>query len=248
MIHHVPICMTPTHTSCATILKYQQTLTMLQKPTMIFLEDLNYNNNREWFAEHKPKYQTALADFKKLIHTVAEGIAQFDTKIADTLENPKTVKVFRIYRDARFSKDKTPYKTNFGGIITADGQDSGNPGYYLHVSPDESFVGGGFHRPDRTILANIRASIADNSKPLTKIINSKKFKTEFNGLETYDTLKTAPRGYPKDHKDVEYLRLKSFTVFKKITTQELFKENLVENVIASCRALKPLNDYLRKIK
>lgn len=220
----------------------------ISKNTFSFLRKLKKNNNRVWFSKHKSEFQDAHNQFKDFVHELTEEIAGFDNSVSKALMDPKTTKIFRIYRDVRFSKDKSPYKTNFGGVISPGGMEGGNPGYYLHIDPDNSFFGGGLHMPSSKTLSKIRDKIDKDDKPIRKIISQKVFKKYFKGLETYDTLKTVPRGYDKNHRSADLLRLKSYTVFRQIQDSKVTSSNFLKECVKTAKAMKPLNDYLRSDK
>lgn len=209
-----------------------------------FLKDLARNNNRDWFEKNKPKYLTAKEGFEELVTGVLKEIAKFDPPLAAL--NPKKLP-FRIYRDIRFSKDKRPYKTNMGAGFSPNGRLIQEPGYYLHIQPGgKSFVAGGIYMPDAANLAKIRQEIDYNAADLKKIMKARKFRELFGDFDPFDKLKTAPKGYPKDHLDIEWLKLKSFIVERSFTDKEVTDRKFISLVASSCRAIKPLNDYLHE--
>ncbi len=192
-----------------------------------FLCNLKFNNNRPWFKENNEQYQEAKNQFADFIEALIPRLKAIDNSI-----NVSTAKecMYRIHRDARFSKNKEPYKTNFGASITKDGRKSGNAGYYLHLEPDNSFLGGGIYQPESTVLKAIRTDILQDASKMKKIVNATKFKQYFGELHGAK-LKTAPRGFPKDFADVELLRYKHFVSIKKIDDEFWFKEHLRDNII-----------------
>lgn len=215
--------------------------------TLQFLRDLSRNNRREWFAKHKGEFEKARDEFADFVYALAEGVADFDQEVKKALNHAKTVKVFRIYRDVRFSKDKSPYKTNFAGVVGPGGMGNGNPGYYLHIKPGGSSAGGGLHMPDPKTLARIRSSIDKDASKLRKVLNDKNFKKHFKGLNEDDSLKTVPRGFDKDHPAADLLKNKSFTVGVHFTDSQVTKATFINETLTAFKALQPLVTYLRDV-
>jgi len=217
---------------------------------MTFLKSIAKNNNRQWFEEHKEKlFLPAKKKFERFVGALAYTIAKFDPSIAKGMLDSRTVKVFRIYRDARFSKNKSPYKINFGATITPGGMENGKPGYYFHIQPGgESFVAGGLYMPTPVKLQKIREDISKDSRKIKKILNNKSFKKYFKGFSDFvEPLKTAPRGFPKDHKDIDLLRLKSYTVGKNLSDKEIMSGKMFEKTISMMKEIKKLNDYIESV-
>lgn len=215
------------------------------KPDLIlkFLRGLAKNNNRDWFEKNKGKYLEAKQGFEDLVGAVLKELLKFEEGFAGL--DPKKLP-FRIYRDVRFSKDKRPYKTNMGAGFSPNGRLVQEPGYYLHIEPgNKSFLAGGIYMPDAENLAKIRQEIDYNPEGLRKIMKRKKFSDLFGDFDDFDKLKTAPKGYPKDHPDIEWLKLKSFIVEMPFTDKQVADKKFVAMVAAGCKAIKPLNDYLR---
>ncbi|MCB0738432.1 MAG: DUF2461 domain-containing protein, partial [Bacteroidetes bacterium] len=175
--------------------------------TLEFLSSLNSNNNKEWFAENKSIYELAKQDFVCFIEKLIASIAQFDALVGD-VEAKKAI--FRIYRDTRFSNDKTPYKTNMGAHIVAySKKPHDRAGYYLHIEPNNCFLAGGAYLPPAPWIKAIRQEIEYNADEYRSIVNAKDFKKYFGEVEG-EKLKTAPKDYPKDHPEIELLKHKSF--------------------------------------
>lgn len=216
----------------------------IAKHTIDFLSGLKKNNTKEWFQENREEFDQARANFTEVVHQIAKEVAGFDPRIKKALLDKKTVKIFRIYRDVRFSKNKTPYKVNFGGIISPGGMERGNPGYYVHVEPGNSFLAGGLHMPESKVLAKIRISIAKDDRELRKILADPAFKKTFGGLDSYNILKTVPQGYAKDHKAADLLKFKSYLVLKKLPDKEILAKDFEKKAVQTFKTLKPLNDYL----
>lgn len=219
-----------------------------QLPAILdFLKRLEKNNNKPWFEKHKGEYKALHDWFKETAQSLGMLIANFDPAIAQAQGQTRTVKVFRIYRDARFSRDKSPYKTNFGACIAVGGEACCAPCYYLHLQPgDKSFIAGGIFMPQAPYLNQIRDHIIKDSEEIRKILLNKKFVQTFGSFGQYAVLKTAPKGYPKDHPDIDLLRLKSFTVDCPIKDTDLGKEDFLDQTLEYFQQLLPLNTYLRK--
>lgn len=209
-----------------------------------FLKDLARNNDREWFEKNKARYLEAKQEFEALVGAVLQELVKFDAGLGglDARKLP-----FRIYRDVRFSKDKRPYKTNMGAGFSPNGKLVQEPGYYLHLQPgNKSFVAGGIYMPDGPRLASIRQEIDYNPSDLKKIMSGKAFRKNFDDFDDFDKLKTAPKGYPKDHPNIEWLKLKSFIVSLPLSDKQVMEKNFVKTVAATCKSIKPLNDYIRE--
>lgn len=210
--------------------------------TLAFLKALAKNNNRDWFLKNKPKYLQAKETFENLLEAIHHELLAFDESLAGL--NPRK-QAFRIYRDVRFSKDKRPYKTNMGAGFSAHGKMEQEPGYYVHVEPgNKSFVAGGFYMPNPEHLSKIRQEIDYNAERFLKILNNATFKKYFRGLDDFDRLKTAPKGFAKDHPHIGLLKNKSFVVTHTFTDAEVAGRSYARKVAAACRAMKPLNDFL----
>ncbi len=209
-------------------------------PTYSFLRELSANNNKEWFDAHKKEYQQARSAFVAFVDSLISDIAAFDESLQG-VESKQCI--FRINRDIRFSKDKTPYKTNFGALLGDKGKKSEGTGYYIHVKPDESFAGGGIYMPTPDKLAAIRQEIDYNPAPLTQLIESRDFQETFGEIKG-EALKTAPKGYPKDHPNIQLLRLKSFYVLKNFSDDEMTSKSAHTSILDTYRKAKKFNEYL----
>ena len=207
-----------------------------------YLKALKQNNTRDWFNANKELYNAAKDKFESYVNILIPLIKEFDETI-----NVNSAKecMFRIYRDVRFSKNKEPYKTNFGAYIAKDGRKSKHAGYYIHVEPNASFAGGGIYMPQAKELKAIRDAIFNNPEELKEIINNKKFKEIFP--EIYgEKLKTAPRGFPKDFKDIELLRHKSYAVVHYLEDEKLLSSEVFGNIIDIFKIQHSFNKYLNK--
>jgi uncharacterized protein (TIGR02453 family) len=214
------------------------------KTILDFLEDLKANNHKEWFQANRPAYDQSRGIFHDLAHRLHEALLSIDPRLEGI--DPKKA-VFRIYRDVRFSKNKEPFKTNFGMFFAEGGRHNGQPGYYLHLEPgNQSFVAGGLYMPEAHNLAAIRQEIDYNGEALHHLMQAPDFQRYFSGLDRYDSLKRPPKGYPADHPDVEWLKLKSFTISHRLTDKEILSQDLPTRVTEIFGAIKRFNDFLRE--
>ncbi len=207
-----------------------------------FLKELNENNNREWFAQNKSRYEKVKSKFEEISRLLISEISIFDNDIKNI-----DVKdcVFRIYRDIRFSTDKTPYKTHFGVYIaSAGGRKSQRGGYYLHLDPAGSFIAVGVWCPPPNILKALRQSICDNIDELNEIRNEAGFNTYFKTFFEEDKLKNVPAGFPRDFPDAELLKLKHYMVEYKLDDKILNASDFVLQLAQIARAGYPLNKFL----
>ncbi len=205
--------------------------------TLQFLKDLAANNDRDWFAANKPRYQAAWEDMKNFVAAVDAEMSKFDV-----LEGSK---LFRIYRDVRFSKDKSPYKSNLSaGFKRATAKRRG--GFYLHIQPGESFVGGGFWAPNPADLRRIRDEFQLDAKPIRKIIASKNFQKYFGELQG-EGVKTAPKGFSKDDPNIDLIRKKQFVVSRKFSDAEVLKPGFGKEVAQTFKAMLPYFDYMTEV-
>lgn len=216
---------------------------MIKVSTLTFLDELSGNNNREWFNTNKKRYEAARENVLDFTAVLIAGISKFDKTIPSDL-NPKDC-VMRIYRDIRFSNDKTPFKTNFGIAISANGKNFIGPGYYVHIQPSKSFVAGGSWFPESEYLKAIRQEIDYNGSDLRAILNKPDFIDTFGDLDREGALKTTPKGYSADHADIEYLKLKSFTATCQLTDQELTRAGAEDMISSHLEKIYPLMVFLR---
>ncbi len=214
----------------------------MDKKVLDFLKDLNQNNNRDWFNENKKYYEQARDEFEQLIEHLIPKIQEMDPLVGSLTAKQTT---FRIYRDVRFSKDKTPYKTYFGSFMAPGGRKSEKAGYYLHMSADECFVGGGSHNPTGPNLKKIRNEIYYNYKEFSDIISSAGFKSAFEKLGR-DRLSRPPQGFPKDFEGIETLKFKSFTVFQTVTAKQITGSGFDQQVLAIFKAMYPFIGFLNR--
>jgi uncharacterized protein (TIGR02453 family) len=210
------------------------------KHTLSFLSSIKKNNNRDWFEANKEKYLAAKAETEVLLDKIIPSLIKFDKRINKDLVGKDCI--FRIYKDVRFSKDKTPYKTNIGASISPGGRKSSIPGYYIHVEPNNCFIAGGLYAPEPDALKAVRQEIDYNGAKFGKILKSKPFSNYYKGLDEIDVLKTVPKGFEKENKYLEYLKHRHFIVSVKIKDKDL--ENPAK-LIAALKAMFPFLEYLR---
>ncbi|MCW3161365.1 DUF2461 domain-containing protein [Chryseobacterium oryctis] len=212
----------------------------LSPNTFDFLQKLILNNNREWFNENKSLYTEAQQNLILFIEDLIQNMSEFDEELGK-IDAKKSL--FRIYRDTRFSKDKSPYKTNFGASLGM-GKGSQKAGYYLHIEPGKSFIAGGIYMPDSSVLKELRKEISLYGDDFLTILNNKDFKKHFPELDQDDKLKKVPQGFEKENPMAEYLKLKSFIVVYNLTDEEILDKNSVKNLSKIFKLMKPLNDFL----
>lgn len=205
-----------------------------------FLQELSENNNREWFNDNRKWYEECRDKVIFLTDVLINEIGKFDPEVAGA--SPKDC-VFRIFRDVRFSKNKQPYKTNFGSFIAKGGRKSIYPGYYFHIEPNQSFVGGGVYMPQAERLRSVRNYIAEHGNEFKDIVGTKDFKSAFT--EMYDhQLKMTPKGFPKDHEFIELLKYKSFVFSNQLKDKEITGDKFIEHLVNSFKQLHFLNSFL----
>jgi uncharacterized protein (TIGR02453 family) len=215
---------------------------MLQSSTIKFLQRLKKNNNRPWFEANRKSYEAAKTDYSSLVDTLIAGIAKFDAPIGELKAKDC---MFRINRDVRFSKDKSPYKTNMGASFSGGGKKADEAGYYFHCEPGASFVGGGIYMPQAPTLAKIRQEIDYNFDAFKKITDNKSFKKYFpKGLEVSDMLSRPPKGYDESNPAIHYLKMKSFFVSAPFADTALVEKNTSKEIIKAFEVMKPLIDFL----
>ena len=203
----------------------------ISESTFQFLKDLHKNNNRDWFTDEKPRYQKVLKNAKEVFAVIHENL-----QLHDEIEKSK---MMRIYRDVRFSKDKTPYKPHFANSYSRLGKEL-RGGYFLRIRPGESFLAGGFWEPNKDDLFRIRKEIEMDATEIREILEDKNYKKHFGGkFESFGELKTAPRGFDKEHPDVDLLRKKGFIAVKNFTDDEVLATDFVDKVDESFKALRP---------
>ena len=216
---------------------------MLNPTTLAFLRDLKANNNKPWFDENRPVYETAKGNFVNLLTYLINSLNQVDPGIAGAQLEPKKC-LFRINRDVRFSANKAPYKDHFGAWFNKGGKAMNTAGYYLHLEPGNTFVAGGLYMPDAPLLATIRQEIDYNLAQFEAILNVPAFQKTYGELSREDALQRPPKGYAADNPAIEYLKLKSFTASHKISDKQLIASNLSKQILDSFTVLQPLIAFL----
>ncbi|MDC3344664.1 DUF2461 domain-containing protein [Flavobacteriaceae bacterium] len=201
-----------------------------EKSSLSYLKKLKNNNNRDWFAEHKPTFIEAQNNAKQLYAEIRNNLEEHD--------EIEKFKLFRIYRDIRFSKDKTPYKQHFAGSFSRLGKQL-RGGYYLRIRPGESFLAGGFWEPNKEDLLRIRKEIEVDASEFREILEDKNFQHYFGNSFKGDELKTAPRGFDKEHPDLDLLRKKGFIAVRNFTDEEVLSPSFSSEVDNSYKALRP---------
>ena len=209
--------------------------------SLSFINDLQRNNNKEWFHANRNRYDEARQEFYAFVEDIVNELGIIDPDLG-----PVDVRksVFRINRDIRFTKDKSPYKNNFGAFIVKGGKKSGNAGYYFHMEPGNSFAGGGIYHPMPDVLKAIRNEIFENAEEFLDIIRDKEFSSFFGDLWDGDMLKTAPKGFPSDFEHMDLLKYKSFTVWRNFDEKQLLGPGLKEQTLKAFRIMVPLNRFL----
>ena len=218
---------------------------MLQSATLKFLKGLEKNNNKPWFEKNRSAYEEAKTDFAQFIQTVIDKHGKKDESIKELKAKECT---FRINRDVRFAKDKSPYKNNFGASINRGGKKSIYAGYYFHCQPEEAFVGGGLWVPMPPDLKKVRQEVDYCFDEFKKIIGSKKFKAVYEDLikDSETSLVKVPQGFEKDNPAAEYIKLKSFIAMKKLDDATVTSKDLVKTTIEAFETLQPLLTFLNR--
>lgn len=203
-----------------------------------FLKKLEKNNNRDWFSEHKKEFEVLKIDMKSFFNILGE-----DVKAHDEIER---VKIFRIYRDVRFSKNKTPYKINFSSSLSRAGTKL-RGGYYTQVQPNnESFIAAGFWGPEKEDLLRIRKELELDSSEFREVIGAKKFKIIWGELKG-DEVKTSPKGFDKEHPNIDLIKKKQFIFTRSFTDKEVLDSNFIKEVNKSFKAIRPYFDLMSEV-
>ena len=218
---------------------------MLTKETLQFLEDLKNNNNRDWFLENKKRYEIFKKDYHQFVSDFLDAMKPLDATL-EMLEVKNCT--FRINRDIRFSKDKSPYKDHLGVWMSSGNKTNNRSGFYIHIAKDGCFIAGGLYGPEAPDLKKIRNEIAFFYDDLDDILNDKKLKAAFKTFDVSDNnkLKNPPKGFDKEHPAIEFLKLKSFTAGQKFEIEELLQKDFVSKMSQKLILLKPLNDFLNR--
>lgn len=211
----------------------------MQLPTDLFsfFTDLQQNNNRDWFTAHKPTFKTLETQVKSFGELLKDRLNQHD--------HIDRFKLFRIYRDVRFSKDKTPYKTHFG-LTWHRTKPLYRGGYYLHLSPNNNFLACGFWDPNPADLKRIRQEIDIDGEEYRAILNNKTFCRVWGELQG-EAVKTAPKGYAKDHPQIDLLRFKQHIFTIKYTDDEVYQADFLDRADSALKAVRPFVDYMSEV-
>lgn len=208
------------------------------KNTLKFLKHLKENNNREWFANHKTAYDSIVKENKVFFNNIQSEFEKYDSL--------NEIHIFRIYKDVRFSKDKSPYKTNLGaGLSRVKPKLRG--GYHILIEPDNSFVGGGFWSPNNADLLHIRKEFEANTTEIEAITSNNTFVKYFGELKGEEGVKTAPKGFDKNHPAIDLIKKKQFIAQRKFTDQEVLSKDFQQEIIATFLAMRPFFDYMSEI-
>ncbi len=210
----------------------------IQKSTLQFLKDLKKNNNREWFHTHKDAFKVEQTLVKEFYAAVQSNLNKHD--------EIDRFKLYRIYRDVRFSKDKTPYQPHFAGSYSRNGKQR-RGGYYLRIRPGESFLAGGFWEPNKEDLFRIRKEFEMDASEMRAILNAKKFNNVFGNTLQGAELKSAPRGFDKNHPNIDLIKKKGFVAVKPLTDQEVLAPDFINKVAVYFKTLRPFFDLMSDI-
>jgi uncharacterized protein (TIGR02453 family) len=203
-----------------------------------FLKHLKENNNREWFAQHKPAYDLIMKENNAFFNQIYLNLQKHDSL--------KGIHIYRIYKDVRFSKDKSPYKTNFGAGFSRT-KPMLRGGYYIQLEPNNSFVGGGFWEPNNDDLLRIRKEFEKDTTEIEKIIADQNFIKYFEELKGEIGVKTAPKGFDKNHPAIDLIKKKQFVVMRKYTDEEVFSDDFQHEITATFLAMRPFFDYMSEV-
>ncbi|SEA20391.1 DUF2461 domain-containing protein [Pedobacter hartonius] len=214
---------------------------MIKRETLAFLTEIVENNNREWFAQNKDRYEIAKADVLSFVEELIPVLYAVDSEFPIETQAKKCL--MRIYRDIRFSKNKNPYKNNYG--ISFSVKNSHGPEYYLHLQPGKSYFAAGYWMPEAPDLKNIREEIDYNTSEFLEIIKAENFVSLFT-LSKEDTLKKAPKGYDPQHPQIDLLKLKSFIATFPISDEELFTPSIVNHLKKAFEGIYPFVQFLKR--
>lgn len=218
---------------------------MLQSSTLKFLKGLKKNNNKPWFEAHREQYESARMDFENFIKIILDKHSKKDADLRELV--PKKC-MFRMNRDIRFSKNKTPYKTNFAASMDKGGKKSGFAGYYFHCEPGNSFIGGGLWMPDKDPLKKVRQEIDYCLPEFQKIVTSKKFRSIYPELYSGEGVKLSkiPHGFEKDNPAAEYLKFKSWLVLTNLKDSDLTSKVLVKKTLMAFEIVQPFINFINR--
>ena len=209
----------------------------IPKNTISFLNELKLNNNRDWFNENKERFNAILSEVKIFAQEVNDSL-----NVSDDIEK---LKIFRIYRDLRFSKDKTPYKKNIGMAFHRSKPEL-RGGYYLEISADESFIAVGFWNPNKEDLLRIRKEIEIDGKEFKRIINQKKIKDIWGDIRG-EEVKTSPKGFKSEHEYIDLIKKKQFIFIKKLNEKDILDKKFQKDLVNYFESIRPFFDYMSEV-
>ena len=212
-------------------------MSKINPDVITFYKELSENNTREWFEPQKKRFKSLELEIKQYAEEIKNNLNE-----TDEIEHAK---IFRIYRDVRFSKNKTPFKTHFGISFHRKKPDL-RGGYYIHISPGNSFIATGFWNPDKADLYRIRKEMEVDAKEFREIINKDEFKFHWGNLQG-EEVKTAPKGFSKEHPDIDMIRKKQFLFIKKFSDKNVLARNFSEQIITHFKAIRPFFDHMTSI-
>lgn len=217
---------------------------MLKTSTLKFLKGLKKNNNKSWFEKNRSAYLDAKEDAEQFVTQLIEGLGKIDPDIRPLQARDCT---YRIYRDVRFSGDKTPYKTHMGAFLNKGGKKAPTAGYYFHIQPGKSMGGGGLWMPMPAELAKVRQEIDYNFHDWSKLLGDRQFRKQFpEGLDQETVLSRPPKGYDADNPAIEFLKLKSFTVTRPFTDAQLTSRSLLKETLTAFQSMKEFISFLNR--
>lgn len=216
---------------------------MSLKKSLQFIKKLNKNNNREWFHDNKPLFLEVKNEFEAFVKLMILEISKFD-KVVEYVDSKDCI--FRIYRDVRFSKDKTPYKKHLAAYIAVGGRKSPYAGYYIHIEPNNSFLCGGIYKPDSKNLKLIRDGILDYFEKYESLLKDGEFSKYFDGVHG-EKLKSAPRGFAKDSPHIELIKNKDYVVIHKVEDEFWLGKDVVNNILDVFKSQKTFNYFLNDL-
>ncbi|AWH83634.1 TIGR02453 family protein [Flavobacterium album] len=216
---------------------------MIAKESLQFLEDLKNNNHRDWFQANQKRYDAYKKEYKQLAEAFIAEMSKGDSTLSH-LEAKNCM--FRINRDIRFSKDKSPYKTNMGIWMSAGNKSFNLAGYYIHIEKGASFIAAGLHQPEALELKKIRREIDGFYEDLEAIVNDPEFKKVYGGLDRENILKTTPKDYEKDNPAIEFLKLKSFTATAKLSDKDIEDKDFVKKTAKKLLVLQPFVEFINR--
>ena len=209
----------------------------IDKKALDFLVALSANNNRDWFEKHKSEFKSLEKSVKGFYLALMEQMRKHD--------DIEKLKMFRIYRDVRFSKDKTPYKTHFAGSLSRAGK-ALRGGYYLRIRPGETFIAAGFWEPNKEDLFRIRKELETDAREFMDVIGNEGFRKIWGEL-VGEELKTAPKGFDKEHPDIDLIRRKQFIFVRNFSDKQVLSPDFLHTVDESFSSIRPYFDLMSDI-